>query len=66
MKMSCVNQIAREQSNMVKAREQSKKLNYTDQFKIDHNFNPARDFSLASKFHLKVYFIFATRVHVAQ
>jgi len=27
---------------MVKAREQSKKLNYTDQFKIDHNFNPAR------------------------
>ena len=51
---------------MVKAREQSKKLNYTDQFKIDHNFNPARDFSLTSKFHLKVAFIFATRVHVAQ
>ena len=51
---------------MVKAREQSKKLNYTDQFNIDHNYNPARDFSIASKFHLKVAFIFATRVHVAQ
>ena len=51
---------------MVNAREQSKKLNYTDQFKIDHNYNPALDFSLASKFHLKVAFIFATRVHVAQ
>jgi len=49
---------------MVKAREQSKKLNYTDQFKI--NYNRARDFSLASKFHLKVAFIFATRVHVDQ
>ena len=37
----CFNQIAREPSNMVKAREQSKKLNYTDQFNIDHNYNPA-------------------------
>jgi len=51
---------------MVKAREQSKKLNYTDQFNIDHNYNPARDFSFASKFHLKIAFIFATRLHVAQ
>jgi len=50
---------------MVKAREQST-LNYTDQFNIDHNYNPARDFSFASKLHLKVAFIFATRVHVAQ
>ena len=65
MKMSMFKQIAREPSNMVKAREQSKKLNYTDQFKIDHNYNPARDFSLASKFHLNVAFIFATRVHLA-
>ena len=51
---------------MVKAREQSKKLNYTDQFKIDHNYNSARDYSLASKFHVKVASIFATRVHVVQ
>ena len=51
---------------MVKAREQSKKLNYTDHFKIDHNYNPPRDFSLASKFYLKDAFIFAARVHVAQ
>jgi len=51
---------------MVKAREQSKKLNNTDQFKIDHKYSPARAFSLASKFHLKVAFIFAARVHVAQ
>jgi len=51
---------------MVKAREQSKKLNYTDQFKIDHNYNHARDISLASKFQLKVALIFAARVHVAQ
>ena len=35
-KCQCLNQIAREPSNMVKAREQSKKLNYTDLFKIDH------------------------------
>ena len=49
---------------MVKAREQSKKLNYTDPFKIDHNYNAARDFSLASKFHLKVDFIYLARVHV--
>ena len=47
---------------MVKAREQSKKLNYTDQFKIAHNYNPAREFSLVSMFHLKIAFIFATRV----
>ena len=53
-KCQCFDQIAREPSNMVKAREQSKKFNNTDQFKIDHNYNPARDFSLASKFHLKV------------
>ena len=51
---------------MMKAREQSKTLNYTDLFKIDHNYNPEREFSLASKFHLKEAFIFATRVHVAQ
>jgi len=51
---------------MVKAREQSKNLNYTDQFKIDHNYNPARAFSLASIFDSKVAFIFAARVHVAQ
>jgi len=51
---------------MVKAREQSKKLTYTDQFKIDHYYNPAQDFSLALKFHLKVAIIFAARVHVAQ
>jgi len=66
MKIQCFNQIAREPSNMVKAREQSKKLNNTDQFKIDHNYSPARAFSLASKFHLKVAFILSSRVHVAQ
>ena len=51
---------------MVKAREQSKNLNYTNQFKIDHNYNPSRDFSLASIFHSKVAFKLAARVHVAQ
>ena len=40
---------------MVKAREQSKTLNYTDPF---DQINPARDFSLASEFYLKVTFIF--------
>jgi len=36
-KCQCFNQIAREPSNMVKVREeQSKKLNYTVPFKIDH------------------------------
>ena len=43
---------------MVKAREQSKTLNYTDPFKIDqiilHEI-----FSLASEFYFKVIFIFA-------
>jgi len=34
-KCQCFDQIAREPSNMVKAREQSKTLNYTDLFKID-------------------------------
>ena len=51
-KCQCFTQIAREPSNIVKAREQSKKPNYTDQFKIDHYYNPARDFSLASKFYM--------------
>jgi len=35
-KCHCFDRIAREPSNMVKAREQSKTLNYTDPFKIDH------------------------------
>ena len=35
-KLQGFDRIAREPSNMVKAREQSKKLNYTDPFKIDH------------------------------
>jgi len=35
-KCQCFDRIAREPSNMVKAREQSKTLNYTDPFKIDH------------------------------
>jgi len=34
-KCQCFDRIAREPSNMVKAREQSKTLNYTDPFKID-------------------------------
>jgi len=42
---------------MVKAREQSKTLNYTDPFKIDQI--PALDFSLALEFYFKVTFIFA-------
>jgi len=51
---------------MVKAREQSKKLIYTNQFKIDHIYNPARYFSLDSMFYLKVAFIFTALLHVAQ
>jgi len=35
-KCQCFDRIAREPSNMLKAREQSKKLNYTDRFKTDH------------------------------
>ena len=34
--MSMFYRMARGPSNMVKAREQSKKLNYTDPFKIDY------------------------------
>jgi len=34
-KCQCFDRIAREPSNMVKAREQSKTLNYKDSFKID-------------------------------
>ena len=40
---------------MVKAREQSKTLNYTDPFQIDQ-ITLHEIFSLASKFHLKVTF----------
>ena len=52
---------------MVKAREQSKKLNYTDPFKIDHITLHGIFLSLQSFIlrYLKT-FIFATRVHVAQ
>ena len=52
---------------MLKAREQSKKLNYTDQFKIDHITLHGIFLSLQS-FILRYFkaFIFGTRVHVAQ
>ena len=42
----------------MKAREQSKTLNYTDLFK-NISDNPARDFSLALELYFKVIFIFA-------
>jgi len=57
-KCQCFDLIAREPSNMVKAREQSKTLNYTDPFQIDQ-ITLHKIFSLASKFHLKVIFIFS-------
>jgi len=50
---------------MLKAREQSKKLNYTDRFKTDHITLHGIFFSLQS-FIFKKTFIFATRVYVAQ
>jgi len=46
-----------EPSNMVKAREQSKKLIYTDPFKIDQI--TLHFFALASEFFFKVTFNFA-------
>jgi len=57
-KCQCFDRIARGPSNMVKAREQSKTLNYTDPFQIDQ-ITLHEIFSLASKFHLKVTFIFS-------
>jgi len=57
-KYQCFDRIAREPSNLVKAREQSKTLNYTDPLK-NISDNPARDFSLALELYFKVIFIFA-------
>jgi len=54
----CFDRMAREPGNMVKAREQSKTLNYTGPFQIDQ-ITLHEIFSLASKFHLKVNFIFS-------
>jgi len=50
---------------MVKAREQSKTLNYQITKLTKINYTTLQGFSLASEFHFKVAFIFATRVHVA-